>query len=127
MSSFGGSQKRASRRGSAASGGLSSTQKLGGRMSAATEQAFSQIHVQHVTQAKEFQDYKRLPKFSHVPMAVIHPSPKKKRPVHRRTSIDLELVADAARQHAREDQRREIPESLTRPPAELNRKRTKSA
>ena len=68
-----------------------------------------------------------MPKFSHVPMAVIHPSPKKRRPSHRRTAVDLELVADAARQHVRVDPRREIPESLTRPPAEFNRRRPKSA
>ena len=80
-----------------------------------------------MTQAKEYQDYKRLPKFNHVPMAVIHPSPKKKRPTHKRTAIDLELVADVARKHEKVDNRPEIPESLTRPPVEFNKRRTKSA
>ena len=60
-------------------------------------------------------------------MAVIHPSPKKKRPSHKRTHIDLELVADVARQHVKVDNRPEVPESLTRPPVEFNKKRTKSA
>jgi hypothetical protein len=30
-----------------------------------------------VAKAKEFETYRNLPKFTHVPMAVIHPSPKK--------------------------------------------------
>jgi len=34
-----------------------------------------------VEKAKEYESFRNLPKFSHVPMAVIHPSPKKvKRP-----------------------------------------------
>ena len=36
-------------------------------------------------------------------MAVIHPSPKKKRPTHKRTAVDLELVADVARKHEKVD------------------------
>lgn len=32
-----------------------------------------------VAKAKEWETYKNLPKFNHVPMAVIHPSPRKKR------------------------------------------------
>ena len=63
-------------------------------MSGATEAAFAQVNVQHVSQAKEFEEFRRLPKFSHVPMAVIHPSPTKKRLAARGAAKDFELVAD---------------------------------
>jgi hypothetical protein len=32
-----------------------------------------------VSKAKEFETYKNLPKYNHVPLAVIHPSPRKKK------------------------------------------------
>lgn len=35
-------------------------------------------HMQ-VSKATEFESYKHLPKYIHVPMAVIHPSPRKKK------------------------------------------------
>jgi hypothetical protein len=37
----------------------------------------SQIKFHEVAKAREFESFRNLPKFSHVPMAVIHPSPKK--------------------------------------------------
>ena len=75
------------------SGSFSQAGKFG-KMSNATEQAFAQINVQHVSQAKEFEEFRRLPKFNHVPMAVIHPSPKKKRPGPKKQAADFELVAE---------------------------------
>lgn len=85
------------------SGSFSQTQKFG-KMSGATEAALAQINVQpdkgskvkfkELSQAKEFEEFRRLPKFSHVPMAVIHPSPTKKRPAARGAAKDFELVAD---------------------------------
>ena len=78
------------------SSGLSGTQKFG-KMSGATEAAFAQINVHNVSQAKEYEAFRCLPKFNHVSMAVIHPSPKKKRPVPRKPEPDFELLADQAR------------------------------
>jgi hypothetical protein len=37
-----------------------------------------EAHFIKVEKAKEFESYKRLPKFSHKPLAVINPSPRKK-------------------------------------------------
>lgn len=34
-----------------------------------------------VSQAREFETYKNLPKFNHVPYAVINPSPRKKKSI----------------------------------------------
>ena len=65
-----------------------------GKMSNATEKALAQINVQHVSQAKEFEEFRRLPKFNHVSMAVIHPSPKKKKPAPKKPIHNFELTAD---------------------------------
>lgn len=40
--------------------------------------ALDAIKITKVSQAKEFEDFRRLPKYSHVPLAVINPSPVKR-------------------------------------------------
>lgn len=39
----------------------------------------SNVKFLQVEKAKEWEAYRNLPKFTHVPMAVIHPSPRKKK------------------------------------------------
>ena len=38
----------------------------------------SNVKFLKVEKAKEFESYRNLPKYSHIPLAVIHPSPRKK-------------------------------------------------
>ena len=74
-----------------------------------------------MSKAREFEDYKRLPKFNHVPMAVIHPSPVKKRAPPKRPEPDLEVEASPQRLVKRPNWPPvEIPESLVRPPQDMN-------
>ena len=61
-------------------------------------------------------------------MAVIHPSPKKKKPVRAKPPPNFELLADQARRFTKVSTVKEVPEHLTRPPVEISsKKRTQSA
>jgi hypothetical protein len=55
------------------------------------------IHYVRVEKAKEYESYRRLPKFTHVPMAVINPATMKKRTPPRVHSPSLMLSASQAR------------------------------
>ena len=54
------------------------TQKMYGRGTDAHFDALNAIKVNRVSAATEFEDFRRLPKYTHVPLAVIHPSPIKR-------------------------------------------------
>ena len=94
-------QRRASHMSGMSAGGgsqMSQTMNLG-KMSRATREALDAIHVKHVSQAKEFETYKQIPKFSHIPLAVIHPSNrlKKRQPVRPTPDMEKEINISPAR------------------------------
>ncbi len=68
-----------------------------------------------VTKAKEFEGYRTLPKFDHVSMAVIHPSPTKKRAPYAPPTPDLTIGSRTAKMTERDTQRKQLPEHLIRP------------
>lgn len=82
-------------------------------MSQATRDALDSIHVRHVSQAKEYEDFKQLPKFNHVPLAVIHPTNRRKmrEPVRPTPDMEKEIEVSPLRLKNR-PKAYEIPESL---------------
>jgi len=50
-----------------------------------------------VEKAKEFEGYRQIPKYSHIPLAVIHPSPRKKRTPPRPESPTIVVSASQAK------------------------------
>lgn len=104
--------------------------KLHGRGSQAQFEALDAIRVTKVSAAKEFEDFRQLPKYSHVPLAVINPSPVKRVVKPRRPSPEFEILGSPSKQVHRPKGRMEIPESLMRPPMEISvgkKKRPKSS
>ena len=61
-----------------------------------------------------------MPKFSHVPLAVIHPSPVKRMAKPVRPNPELEAEFSPYRLQKRPDPRPELPESLMRAPRDEN-------
>jgi hypothetical protein len=57
----------------------------------------SQVHVAKVSQAKFYEAFRVLPKFSHVPMAVINPSPKKIRPPREARAQSMDIFSNTVR------------------------------
>ena len=74
--------------------------------------------MKHVSQAREYETFKQLPKFDHVSLAVIHPTSRQRRraPVKPTPDMEKEINVSPARLNAKLDTRKEIPESLSRPP-----------
>ena len=62
-----------------------------GKNSQAYHDALDAIKVSKVSFSKEFEDFRQLPKYSHVPLAVIHPSPIKRMQKPQRPDPDFEL------------------------------------
>ena len=77
------------------------------------------MHVNKVSQAKEFESFRNIPKFSKPNLAVIHPSPKKKhrQPMRADPNLEFDAVPFAPKPYQRHV--RKIPEHLTRPPIEV--------
>jgi len=67
------------------------TLKTYGKNTDAFFDASDAIKVQKVSAATEFEDFRRLPKYSHVPLAVIHPSPIKRMAKPKRPDADFEI------------------------------------
>lgn len=57
----------------------------------------SNVKLLQVEKAKEWESYRNLPKFNHVPMAVIHPSPRKKKRVEKSPTPNLTLAGNTAK------------------------------
>lgn len=57
----------------------------------------SNVKILKVEKAKEFESFRNLPKFSHVPMAVIHPSPRKKKRLAQSPTPKLALTGNKAK------------------------------
>lgn len=71
-----------------------------------------------VEKAKEFEAYRRIPKFNHIPLALINPSPRKKRSPTQERSPDLQLDVTKMRIIPKRYEPKVIPESLIRAPME---------
>jgi hypothetical protein len=69
-----------------------------------------------VEKAKEQEAFRRIPKYSHIPLAVINPSPRKKRTPPRAQSPSLLLSASQARIQIKKGEQKQIPEHLMRAP-----------
>lgn len=95
------------------------TLKAYGKGTDAHFDALDAIKVTKVSAAKEFEDFRRLPKYSHVPLAVIHPSPVKRHSKPRRPSPDFEIESSPQRLVHRPGKKYEIPDALMRPPIEI--------
>ena len=65
-----------------------------GRGTPAQYDALDAIKVSKVSAAREFEDFRQLPKFTHKELAVIHPSPIKRMPKPRRPSPEFELISN---------------------------------
>ena len=87
-----------------------------GRHSQALHDALDAIKVSKVSQATEFEDFRQLPKFSHVALGVIHPSPVKRMAKPIRPDPELEAEFSPYRLQDRPEPRPEFPESLMRAP-----------
>jgi len=66
-----------------------------------------------ISQAGEFEAFRRLPKYSHVPMAVIHPTAKKQKAKPPAKEAELWLIGASPERQPR-PKRKEIPEELMR-------------
>ena len=78
----------------------------------------TQIKVAKVSQAKLFESYRTLPKYSHVHAACINPSPKKIRPREQRRAHSLDIEADRVKIKPKPNMMREIPSHLAKPHVE---------
>lgn len=76
------------------------------------------MSVHKVSEAKEFEAFRNLPKFSKPILGVIHPSPQKKKPPTRRPDPDVEVEGSPARMFKQDRTRIEIPEHLMKAPAD---------
>ena len=54
-----------------------------------------------VEKVKEFETFRSLPRFSHVPMAVIHPSPRKKKAEPEPSKLNLTIGGSPAKLQVR--------------------------
>ena len=74
------------------------------------------LKVTKVSHARETEDCYQLPKYSHVALGVIHPSPVKRMTKPTRPDPDFEAEGSPERIRVRPLGKPEIPESLQRPP-----------
>jgi hypothetical protein len=73
-----------------------------------------------VEKAKEFETYKNLPKFSHVPLAVINPSPRKRRSLESSPTPPLKVSGQHTKLGVKRYEPKQIPEHLMRAPQDLS-------
>lgn len=80
------------------------------------ERHFNSLKHMQVTKAKEFETYKNLPKFTHVPMAVIHPSPRKLKKPDPSPEPDFNITGATAKLAVKKYEPRVFAEHLMRAP-----------
>ena len=73
-------------------------------------------HFIRVEKAKEFESFRRMPKYSHVPLAVINPSPRKKHSPVEPEQPAFALSASQARIALKKYEPKQIPDHLLRAP-----------
>ena len=78
------------------------------------------MHVQKVSQASEVPAYKNLTRYDHVPLAVINPSPMKKRPQSSIGEHSLEPMAQRVQLKAKRFEKKELPDHLIHAPIDKN-------
>lgn len=80
------------------------------------------VHVRYVkvSHAKEVPSYKSIPKYSHVPLACINPSPKKLRPTSASKKQDLELHSNPLKLKHQIRDKKELEPHLIRIPFDPN-------
>ena len=69
-----------------------------------------------VSKGTEFETYKNLPKFNHVPFAVINPSPRKKKEPIFEPSPDYRIVGSASKLTIKKYEPKTLPDHLIRVP-----------
>ena len=79
----------------------------------------TRVRVAKVSAAKEFETFRSLPKYNHVSLAVINPSPIKKRPRQDEKEIEFELMTSPFKLEYRKNLKPLIPEHLARPTVEV--------
>lgn len=83
-------------------------------------------HVHKISEAHEFEDFRNIPKFTKPHLAVIHPSPVKKKPPASRPELEFELEGSPARLLKKDYSKKEIPDHLMKAPIESTPKRKSS-
>ena len=76
----------------------------------------SNVKLLKVEKAKEFESFRNLPKYKHVPLAVIHPSPRKKVRPSRSPTPNLTMTASQAKLQVKRYEPKQIPDHLMRAP-----------
>jgi hypothetical protein len=76
----------------------------------------SNVKFLKVEKAKEFETFRNLPKFNHVPMAVIHPSPRKKIRPETSPTPNLALTGNHAKLLVKRYEPKQLPDHLIRAP-----------
>lgn len=76
----------------------------------------SNVKFLKVEKAKEFETFRNLPKFTHVPMAVIHPSPRKKNRHEKSPTPNLTLSGNTAKLLVKRYEPKQFPDHLMRAP-----------
>ena len=90
------------------------TSKSGFATTAGTEKP--SIHVHKVSEAREFESFRHIPKYTKPFSALINPASPKKKPLTKKMNPDLEIAGSPARIAKRERIVKEIPEHLIKPP-----------
>jgi hypothetical protein len=70
----------------------------------------------HVEKVHEFESYKQLPKFTHVPLAVIHPSPRKQKSIDNPPPPEMTMSGSQAKINVKRYVPKQIPDHLMRAP-----------
>lgn len=94
----------------------SQTGKSGFSTTAGSVQTKLALH--KVSEAKEFESFRHIPKYTKPYLAVIHPSPLRHRPSSKREVGEFELEGSPAKFAKKENNRIEIPEHLMKAPAD---------
>lgn len=79
-----------------------------------------QVKVVKVSQATEVPIYKKIPKYNHVPLACINPSPKKTRPVTAKEPKPINLVTSPLKLEHQMREKKELEPHLIRVPFDPN-------
>ena len=80
----------------------------------------TKVHVSKVSQAKLFESFRSMTKYTHVPLAVIHPTAKVLKHTKSTKSVKLDIEADTLPIKPRINMKREIPTHLSKPVVETN-------
>ena len=71
-----------------------------------------------VEKAREFEQYKHLPKYNHVPYAVIHPSPRKKKELSPQKDLTFTMSGSSSKLIQKKYEPKVFPDHLMRAPLE---------